>query len=74
MFVAVYKFVSDLFRGHIEGALEHAQPEEQHGFRSGCRLEEQVVIANVFFQTTLAAGMPFLTISLHCSRGFDKVA
>ena len=53
-----YKLFSYLVLGRIEDTLEHAQPEEQHGFRSGRRLEEHVVTANIVFQKTLAVGIP----------------
>ena len=59
--------------GRMEDALEASQPEEQHGFRQGRRIEEHLLTANVCLQKTLAANTPLWIISLDLSRAFDKV-
>ena len=41
-----------------EHQLDDHQPEEQHGFRRGKRIEEHLLAANVFLDKTLAVGIP----------------
>ena len=59
--------------GRMEDALEASQPEEQHGFRQGRRIEEHLLTANLCLQKTLAANTPLWIISLDLSKAFDKV-
>ena len=59
--------------GRMEDSLEAMQPEEQHGFRQGKRIEEHLLTANVCLQKTLAASAPLWIISLDFSKAFDKV-
>ena len=42
----LYKVFAYLVLGRIEATLEQHQPEEQHGFRSGRRIEEHLLTAN----------------------------
>ncbi|MCV6574647.1 MAG: reverse transcriptase family protein, partial [Cohaesibacter sp.] len=57
----------------MEDALEATQPEEQHGFRQGRRIEEHLLTANICLQKTLAANVPLWIISLDLSKAFDKI-
>ena len=57
----------------VEPYLEAAQPEEQHGFRSGRRLEEHLLTANTFIDKSVAAGFPIWVISLDLSKAFVRV-
>ena len=59
--------------GRVEPALEASQPEEQHGFRRGRRLEEHLVSANLVIDKLLAAGKPVWIVSLDLSKAFDRV-
>merc|ERR1711884_644316 len=59
--------------GRVEQTLEAAQSEDQHGFRSGRRLQEHVVTANLFVQKLASVGKPVLIISLDLSKAFDKL-
>ena len=43
----LYKTFAYMILGRIEQCLEDSQPEEQHGFRGGRRLEEHLVTANL---------------------------
>ena len=43
----LYKTFAYMILGRVEPFLEAAQPEEQHGFRSGRRIEEHLVTANL---------------------------
>ena len=53
--------------------LEVGQPEEQHGFRPGRRLEEHLVTANLVLGKADAVGIPVWIISLDLSKAFDRV-
>jgi len=44
--------------GRIEHQLDDHQPEEQHGFRRGKRIEEHLLTANVFLDKALDVGIP----------------
>ena len=57
----------------IQPCLDNHQPEEQHGFRAGRRLEEHLLTANLFLDKTLAANMPVWILSLDLSKAFDRV-
>ena len=52
-----------LVLGRIEETLEQHQPEEQHGFRSGRRIEEHLLTANMVIDK----------MSLDLSKVFDRV-
>ena len=69
----LYKLFAYLMLGRMEDALEASQPEEQHGFRQGRRIEEHLLTANLCLQKTLAANTPLWIISLDLSKAFDKV-
>ena len=51
----MYKTFAYLILGRIEELLEHAQPEEQHGFRTNRRIEEHLLSANMVIDKTLLA-------------------
>ena len=53
-----YKVFACLVLERIEHQLDDHQPEEQHGFRRGKRIEEHLLTANVFLGKTLAVGIP----------------
>ena len=57
----------------IEHQLDHHQPEEQHGFRRGKRIDENLLTANPFLDKTLAVGIPVWVVSLDLSKAFDRV-
>ena len=46
----LYKLFAYLMLGRMEDSLEATQPEEQHGFRQGRRIEEHLLTANVCLQ------------------------
>ena len=69
-----YKLFAYLVLGRIEETLEAAQPEEQHGFRSGRRLQEHIVTANLVMQKLSAIGVPVWIVSLDLSKAFDRLA
>ena len=68
----LYKLFAYLMLGRMEDALEASQPEEQHGFRQGRRIEEHLLTANVCLQKSLAANTPLWIITLDLSKAFDK--
>ena len=68
-----YKVFACLVLERIELQLEDHQPEEQHGFRRGKRIEEHLLTANAFLDKTLAGGIPVRVVSLDLSKAFDRV-
>ena len=68
-----YKFFAYMILHRIQPCLDSCQPEEQHGFRAGRRLEEHLLTANLFFDKTLAANIPVWVLSLNLSKAFDRV-
>ena len=68
-----YKVFACLVLERIEHQLDDHQPEEQHGFRRGKRIEEHLLTANVFLGKTLAVGIPVWVVSLDLSKAFDRV-
>ena len=69
----LYKLYAYLLLGRIETTLDAAQPEEQHGFRSGRRIEEHLLTASLVIERALAVAMPIWIISLDLSKAFDRV-
>ena len=69
----LYKKFPYLLFGRLVHLLEGGQPEEQHGFRPGRRLEEHLVTANLMLDKTDAVGIPVWIISLDLSKAFDRV-
>ena len=69
----LYKVFVYLVLGRIEETLEQHQPEEQHGFRSGRKIEEHLLTANVVIDKTLLANVPLWIVSLDVSKVFDRV-
>ena len=57
----------------MEQSLETFQPEAQHGFRSGRRMEEHVLTTNLVLDKSGGAGLPLWIISLDLSKAFDTV-
>ena len=53
-----YKVLACLLVDRIEHQLDDHQPEEQHGFRRGKRIEEHLLTANVFLDKALDVGIP----------------
>ena len=53
---------------------EQHQPEEQHGFRSGRRIEEHLLTANIVIDKTLLANVPLWIVSLDLSKALDRVS
>ena len=70
----LYKVFAYLVLGRIEATLEQHQPEEQHGFRSGRRIEEHLLTANMVIDKTLLANVPLWIVSLDLSKAFDRVS
>ena len=54
----LYTTFAYFLRGQLEHFLEAGQPEEQHGFRPGGRLEEHLVTANLMLDKGDAVGIP----------------
>ena len=68
-----YKMFAYMILHRIEPCLDSHQPEEQHGFHAGRRLEEHFLTANLFLDKTLAANSPVVILSLDLSQAFDRV-
>ena len=68
-----YKVFACLVLDRIEHQLDDHQPEEQHGFRRGKRIEEHLLTANVFLDKALDVGIPVWVASLDLSKAFDRV-
>ena len=68
-----YKVFGYLILGRVKEILEAKQPEEQHGFRPGRRLEEHLLTANLLLDKAAAAGITVWTVSLDSSKAFDRV-
>ena len=68
-----YKVFGYLILGRVEEILEAKQPEEQHGFRPGRRLEEHLLTANLLLDKAAAAGITVWIVSLEWSKAFDCV-
>ena len=69
----LYEVFTYMALARIEPVLEANQPEEQHGFRGGRRLEEHLVSANLVIDKLLAVGKPVWIVSLDLSKAFDRV-
>lgn len=70
----LYKVFAYLVLGRVEAKLEAAQPEEQHGFRPGHRIEEHLLTYVLLLERTLAANTPLWLVSLDLSKAFDRVS
>ena len=68
-----YKIFAYMMLARVEPALEIHQPEEQHGFRKGHRIEEHLLTANLVVDKLLAVNTPIWIISLDLSKAFDRV-
>ena len=69
----LYKTFAYLLLGRLEHVLDAEQPEEQHGFRAGRRLEEHLLSANILWDKAETTGLPVWSISLDLSKAFDRV-
>ena len=69
----LYKVFTYMVLARVEPVLEASQPEEQHGFRCGRRLEEHLVSANLVIDKLPAVGKPVWIVSLDLSKAFDRV-
>ena len=70
---SIIQNICHLLLGRLEQFLEAGQPEEQHGFRPGRRLEEHLVTANLVLDKADAVGIAVWIISLDLSKAFDRV-
>ena len=68
-----YKVFAYMILARVEQSLESFQPETQHGFRSGRRMEEHVLTTHLSLNKSRAAGLPLWIISLDLSKAFDTV-
>ena len=64
----LYKTFAYMILGRVEPFLEAAQPEGQHGFRSGRRIEEHLVTANLVIDKSWSMNMPIWIISLNTDK------
>ena len=59
-----YQIFACMMLAYVEPALEIHQPEEQHGFRKGHRIEEHLLLpANLVVDGLLAVSTPICIIS-----------
>ena len=70
----LYKGFVYLVLGRVRATLEQHQPEEQHGFRSGRKIEEPLLTANMVIDKTLLANVRLWVVSLDSSKAFDRVS
>ena len=68
-----YKIFAYMMLARVEPTLEIHQPEEQHGFRKGHRIEEHLLTANLVEDKLLAVSAPIWIVSLDLSKAFDRV-
>ena len=68
-----YKEFAYMFLARIENSLELGQPEEQHGFRPGRKIEEHLLTTNILLDKATAAGRTIWIVSLDLSKAFDRV-
>ena len=61
-----------LLLGRLEHVLEAKQPEEQHGFHEGRRIEEHLLSANILWDKAEATRFPVWIISLDLSKVFAR--
>ena len=59
--------------GRVETQLETHEPEEQHGFRGGKRVEEHLVTTHLVLDKFSSANVPIWIVSLDLSKAFDRV-
>ena len=70
----LYKIFAYMMLARVEPALEIHQPQEQHGFRKGHRIEKHLLTANLVVDKLLAISTPIWIISLDLSKSFDRVS
>ena len=69
----LYKTFAYMILLRVEPCLEAAQPEEQHGFRSGRRIEEHLVTTNLVIDKSWSVNMPIWMVSVDLSKALDRV-
>ena len=67
-----YKICAYMMLARVEPALEIHEPEEQHGFRKGHRIEEHLLTTNLV-DKLLAVSTPIWIVNLDLSKAFDRV-
>ena len=67
------KLFAYMILGRVEAQLETHQPEEQHGFRGGRRVEEHLVTTHLVLDKLSSANVPIWIVSLDLSKAFDRV-
>ena len=68
-----YIFFAYMVLGRVETQRETHQPEEQHSFRGGRRVEEHLVITHLVLDKLSNANLPIWIVSLDSSKAFDRV-
>ena len=68
-----YKLFAYMILARGEQSLESFQPEAQHGFRSGRRMEERVLTTNLILDKSTGTALPLWIINLDLSKAFDTV-
>ena len=68
-----HKLFAYMILGRVETQLETHQPEEQHGFRGGKRVEEHLVTTRLVLDKLSNADVPIWIVSLDLSKAFDRV-
>ena len=58
-------------RGRVENELETHQPEEQHGFQGGTRVEEHLVTTHLVLGKFPKVNVPIWIVSEDLSKAFD---
>ena len=69
----MYNVFARMILGRIEDLLDSSQPEEQYGFRTGRRIEEHLVTANILLDKMQAANLPVWIVSIDFSKAFDRI-
>ena len=69
----MYTVFARMILGTIEDLSASSQPEEQHGFRTGRRIEERLVTANIVLDKMQAANLPVWIVSIDFSKAFDRI-
>ena len=68
-----YKRFAYMILGRAETQLETHQPEKQHSFRGGRRVEEHLVTTHLILDKLSGANVPIWIASLDLVKAFDRV-
>ena len=68
-----HKLFAYMILGRVEVQLETHQPEEQHGFRGGRRVEEHLMTTHLVSDKLSSANVPIWIVSLDLVKAFDRV-